>query len=80
MLKKEEYYLLKRTKVKKCKIISFSDPLQGLPLQGLPSCHPSSVPLVPLYLTSHGEIPSFLLKNSNTLYRLLAAFNAALPI
>jgi hypothetical protein len=57
LLKKEEFYLLKRTKFKNCKIISFSDPLLGRFL--LPSCHPSSDPLVPLplYLTSHGEIP-----------------------
>jgi hypothetical protein len=76
--KKEEFYLLKRTKVKECKIISSSDPLQG-PLL-LPSCHPSSDPLVPLYLTSHGEIPSFVLKNSNNPYRFFVAINTALTI
>jgi hypothetical protein len=51
LLKKEEFNLLKITKFKNCKITSFSDPLPGQSL--LPSCHPSSVPLVPLYLTSH---------------------------
>jgi len=78
LLKKEEFYLLKRTKVKNCKIISFSGPLQERLL--LLYYYPSFVPLVPLYLTSHGEIPSFILMDSNMQYWVFTVFNTALPI
>jgi hypothetical protein len=79
MLQKKRSFISSKERNSRSKITSFSDPLQGQSL--LPSCHPSSVPLVPLplYLTSHGEIP-YLLKNSNMLYRVFAGINIALPI